>query len=413
MRYRIRTRAALIAGAAFAFSGIALAVPPHFVLVEPLEGHNWTSVYSVTADGLLATGLSQSPRGAVPFFWSVESGRADFITGYDGTFLVAVSEDRSVIAAMFWRNGERATLLYLGPIEGPYTGLSNTEEFSYNPLGMSGDGSVVYGVRSPSGTGLGESRPFIWRGGDSAPELPNVTTSYDTIGGGPNASSCMDYSGSQLVGMLGNNEYGIFLGVVWEGDTVSVLPGLPDDPVQMGYVAGISRNGRYISGMYYDWGAIWDNRVLTTIFPPIYLYTYPVMKAVADHGRLAVSDDQIWTRERGLEDATVFLAAHGAPITEGWGFYHFNSISADGSVLVGTLYRDSPRIYRGFIAYTSYSPCFADFNEDGGVEGRDVEDFFLAWQASEERADVNIDGGVDGADIETFFTQWARGGCAQ
>jgi len=41
------------------------------------------------------------------------------------------------------------------------------------------------------------------------------------------------------------------------------------------------------------------------------------------------------------------------------------------------------------------------------------EAFFLAWQASEERADVNIDGGVDGADVETFFTQWARGGCAQ
>lgn len=51
----------------------------------------------------------------------------------------------------------------------------------------------------------------------------------------------------------------------------------------------------------------------------------------------------------------------------------------------------------------------ADFNEDGGVDGADVEAFILAWQASEPSADFNIDGGVDGTDVEAFFRAWEQG----
>jgi hypothetical protein len=57
------------------------------------------------------------------------------------------------------------------------------------------------------------------------------------------------------------------------------------------------------------------------------------------------------------------------------------------------------------------APCVADFNQDGGVDGADIEAFFIDWEASGNRADVNQDGGVDGADIEAFFGQWTAGGC--
>ncbi|MBX3409156.1 MAG: hypothetical protein KF859_04650 [Phycisphaeraceae bacterium] len=56
-------------------------------------------------------------------------------------------------------------------------------------------------------------------------------------------------------------------------------------------------------------------------------------------------------------------------------------------------------------------PCVADFNQDGGVDGADVEAFFLSWEAGDTPADVNQDGGVDGADVEYFFVQWEAGGC--
>ena len=55
--------------------------------------------------------------------------------------------------------------------------------------------------------------------------------------------------------------------------------------------------------------------------------------------------------------------------------------------------------------------CFADFNEDGGIDGADIEAFFTAWELGTPTADVNEDGGVDGGDIETFFLAWQAGGC--
>ncbi len=55
--------------------------------------------------------------------------------------------------------------------------------------------------------------------------------------------------------------------------------------------------------------------------------------------------------------------------------------------------------------------CPADFNQDGGIDGADVESFFAAWVAADASADVNQDGGVDGADVESFFVVWSNGGC--
>ena len=62
-------------------------------------------------------------------------------------------------------------------------------------------------------------------------------------------------------------------------------------------------------------------------------------------------------------------------------------------------------------ACESGTPCPADFNQDGGVDGADIESFFVTWEAGSTDADVNQDGGIDGADIETFFVAWEAGGC--
>jgi hypothetical protein len=55
--------------------------------------------------------------------------------------------------------------------------------------------------------------------------------------------------------------------------------------------------------------------------------------------------------------------------------------------------------------------CPADFNQDGGVDGTDVNVFFDRWQAGNCDADVNYDGGVDGDDVAVFFAAWEAGGC--
>ncbi|MBX3384930.1 MAG: hypothetical protein KF864_15645, partial [Phycisphaeraceae bacterium] len=57
------------------------------------------------------------------------------------------------------------------------------------------------------------------------------------------------------------------------------------------------------------------------------------------------------------------------------------------------------------------TPCPADYNNDGGVDGADVEAFFADWEQGLPAADVNGDGGIDGADVEFFFAAWENGGC--
>ena len=57
------------------------------------------------------------------------------------------------------------------------------------------------------------------------------------------------------------------------------------------------------------------------------------------------------------------------------------------------------------------APCPADFNQDGGIDGADVEAFFAAWESGDVSSDVNQDGGIDGADVEAFFAAWEAGGC--
>ncbi len=63
------------------------------------------------------------------------------------------------------------------------------------------------------------------------------------------------------------------------------------------------------------------------------------------------------------------------------------------------------------VTVTIDTPCVADYNQDGGVDGADVEAFFTDWSQGLGGADVNSDGGVDGADVEEFFVRWSEGAC--
>lgn len=55
--------------------------------------------------------------------------------------------------------------------------------------------------------------------------------------------------------------------------------------------------------------------------------------------------------------------------------------------------------------------CAADFNDDGGITGLDVESFMESWVNGQVESDVNDDGGIDGSDVDSFFTVWMNGGC--
>ena len=56
------------------------------------------------------------------------------------------------------------------------------------------------------------------------------------------------------------------------------------------------------------------------------------------------------------------------------------------------------------------SVCPADFDGDGLVDGADLGQFLMVWNATNVRADLNGDGQVDGEDFGVFLSSW--GGCA-
>ncbi|MBS0196381.1 MAG: hypothetical protein JSR77_06455 [Planctomycetes bacterium] len=101
-------------------------------------------------------------------------------------------------------------------------------------------------------------------------------------------------------------------------------------------------------------------------------------------------------------------AAFGSPFVLNW--EGIQSITVNGNPISDFhLYSRSGTDWTQPITPTA--PCIADFNQDGGIDGADVEAFFAAWEVGGSNADVNQDGGVDGTDVATFFAAWESGGC--
>jgi len=72
---------------------------------------------------------------------------------------------------------------------------------------------------------------------------------------------------------------------------------------------------------------------------------------------------------------------------------------------------DGINMGQAFLYMNLNARCVGDYNGDGGIDGNDVEAFFIDWEDGQTIADVNEDGGVDGGDVELFFLRWEAGVC--
>jgi hypothetical protein len=116
----------------------------------------------------------------------------------------------------------------------------------------------------------------------------------------------------------------------------------------------------------------------------------------------------VWRAGQGFRDLKQELEGEYDIDLQGWQLLVATDVSNDGKTIVGQG-RNPQGFEQAFYVRFDDATCIADFNQDGGVDGGDVEAFFTAWQVAEPSADVNEDGGVDGGDIESFFALWSQG----
>lgn len=391
-------------------SGVA-AAQTGFHILAPDPGVESSGAWDITPDGRWVVGwtyLTSGPKVAA--LWDSALARHDLVATpmpqYSG--YLAISDDASVVVVQHDR------LFSAGLKEGPFTASqwpqSPGSEYSF--FSLSGDGAVITGWRSPK---LGPvppepTGPYAWN--RLTGELTMLPLEMEVFGiasedGYPSGSlHNINSTGSLIVGKVGSWLYDV--AAKWTNFQVSTFAVDGPNPADATFASAISSNGRFVAGNWWNWGVIWEDGELIELVDPA-PYSSIYFNLVADHGLIASSGGLVWTKDYGVQSAIDFLADHGAPVPAGWQFYGINAMSADGSTFVGKLRLENSNIWRGFVAYTNYKPCYADFNRDGGVDGSDIESFFRRWEVGD--ADVNLDGGVDGSDIESFFIQWAAGGC--
>ena len=134
------------------------------------------------------------------------------------------------------------------------------------------------------------------------------------------------------------------------------------------------------------------------------------------HIEFVVLVDGVKVYRRVLSSGGNIAEPFGIPLGSGAGLLTFAALDADGNNCDHLVLADAVVLVASAgdgdsSGRLDICECAADFNRDGGVDGQDVEAFFLAWQAGLSVADVNVDGGVTGADVEAFFVVWSAGGC--
>ncbi|MBL8999632.1 MAG: right-handed parallel beta-helix repeat-containing protein [Phycisphaerae bacterium] len=126
-----------------------------------------------------------------------------------------------------------------------------------------------------------------------------------------------------------------------------------------------------------------------------------------------IDEFRIWNTARTQADLQASMHTTLSGVEPGLILYF--AFEEGSGTATANLAGGDPGVFTGEVSW--YEPlacapsCPADFNQDGGIDGADVDAFFAAWENGEASADVNRDGGIDGADVDTFFAAWESGGC--
>jgi len=420
--------------------------------------------FAISGDGATVTGMSVISGGGRVFQWTAGSGMFDLgsLPGQNVSYGFAISADGQIIAggtssggdghALRWTDGimedlgtlpgDAGAALYGLSADGlagaGYSRTGTTEQAVYwtrdgGMIGLgflpggteseaeaiSGDGRVVTGYSD----GTAGTHAFRWTAAGGMQDLSTVAGRVTSYGLAINAD------GSAIAG---NDEVGAFL---WTADggmmdlrTYLLANGVDLSNWTLSHCRGISADGTALAGegRFNGQSRGWVVRGLPSLCAP-HITSEPAdsssCRFMPTRFSVGVAGAGVRSYEWQIEEAPgawIALGEDPLPMACGGSARATGAASAEADIAIRPCPLQSAFRVRCVITNscgsTTSSPalltvCTADYNCDGGVDGADVEAFFIDWESGIDSADVNSDGGVDGADVEAFYVPWEAGGC--
>jgi uncharacterized membrane protein len=385
-----------------------------------LSGSPGYSGVRVSADGTTVVTVAYIPGtfdGYVPRVaarWTRAEGTEIIPPGIPEDFYsaVGISSDGNTIYGPTWR---------WNASDG-YSNLFPPFQFGRLIFGSSDDGSVVAGI---SGNYPLEGDAFIWNVATGTPtNLPRaagVPTGYyyfktisgdgRVVGASARAFDPEDFTGADR-----------YAGAIITGENVELITDLGPQNI----LNDLNFDGSVAVGQFTDSGGSlrafrWDRQGgLVLLDEGFSRASSSSARAISADGSTVVgeylrfgfpgTDAFIWTQATGFEDLRSYLSTNFdlREQIDNWRLLSAIDVSGDGRTIVGQGINPDG-CQQAFAVIISSPACTADFNVDGGVDGSDIESFFIDWAQSLPSADINIDGGIDGGDVESFYQIWSAG----
>ena len=345
----------MVVACATAVAGVPVAAwgqTPGYLFPGVVPGGVGSGASAVSADGRFAAGMSTSSNGSgvSPFVWSEASGRYDLALTEPATanaFTRGISDNGSVLVGQ--AGGSRA-FRWRGP--GTYQFLPlltnpNQPVHDQNAAtGVSGDGSIVVGRSYRTQYLFGQA--FRWTEATGMQPL-----GFTVSGHVYSEANAISRDGNVIVGMsqAANGRSDAFRWTALGG--MQALPLVAD--TTSAWAQGTNHDGSIISGFCDDFGVLWRGTSIQILQNPPFWACRGVTD-LSDDGSVVLGvlrdaaqnlEPRIWTPLGGWQTPSVYFAAQGFPLPQGWEVSSVASLSADGRTFCGSAFANGR--YEGFV----------------------------------------------------------------
>ncbi|MGA1057090.1 MAG: GC-type dockerin domain-anchored protein [Phycisphaerales bacterium] len=423
--------------AAVVLSGAAVCGPVSgqsvvFELLTP-DAPDDLAPLSVSADGSVIAGNSLFAFTYETFRWTAKGGaellgRATTTVLGVGAGTPDISNDGTKISATVLNDTEQYATIGIWTLGEGWVTAEIPENYPLDcaPLdqsigsawGLSGDGETVVGLYWRGGaTGGGSAHATA----GTIEDLQDLGSLFSNRSSRANAVS----DDGRVVGGWAERTDGLWQPTVWVDGVLTQL----GTHEAFCSVDGVRADGMTVVGTgkapdtftvgdAYRWdfnGKTWVPTVLGSLpgtFQPFGLAAARSITAdgstIVGYNRFSANNGTgfIWTAQDGMRSVADYLADNGVTVPANLLLLDLPAISDDGSTIVGIAFDTTLNRYRGFRILIS-TPCEADLNGDGTVNGADLAILLGDWGAGAgSPADFNGDGTVNGADLAILLGAW-------